>query len=303
MNIYRKEDILMTRKYGLFALVLSLLLLMAFVSLANAQGKLRVAVVRFDNNSTWHWWGDRLGEAAADVFVTALMDSGKFSLIEREKVDAVLIEQDFGVSGRVTPQTAAKIGKMLGVDLLLTGSVSQFSVSRTGGGFKSLSVGVTKGKVVLQARLINTTTGEIVVAAEEKNEKNLVGARYKSANFHQNYDYGLANEVMHPAVKKMVVKIVEKSAGMATSSHSGRVIKVEGNKVWVNIGANAGIKIGDEFEVIRKGEKLIDPDTGLALGSTEESVGKIVVVEVEEKYSVATIQGGNAQAQDYLKKM
>ncbi|HUU52018.1 MAG TPA: FlgT C-terminal domain-containing protein [Candidatus Heimdallarchaeota archaeon] len=90
---------------------------------------------------------------------------------------------------------------------------------------------------------------------------------------------------------------------MATSSHSGRVIKVEGNKVWVNIGANAGIKIGDEFEVIRKGEKLIDPDTGLALGSTEESVGKIVVVEVEEKYSVATIQGGNAQAQDYLKKM
>jgi len=262
-----------------------------------------VAVVRFDNNSTWHWWGDRLGEAAADVFVTALMDSGKFSLIEREKVDAVLIEQDFGVSGRVTPQTAAKIGKMLGVDLLLTGSVSQFSVSRTGGGFKSLSVGVTKGKVVLQARLINTTTGEIVVAAEEKNEKNLVGARYKSANFHQNYDYGLANEVMHPAVKKMVVKIVEKSAGMATSSHSGRVIKVEGNKVWVNIGANAGIKIGDEFEVIRKGEKLIDPDTGLALGSTEESVGKIVVVEVEEKYSVATIQGGNAQAQDYLKKM
>lgn len=293
----------MTKKYGLFALVLSLLLLMVFVSLANAQGKLRVAVVRFDNNSTWHWWGDRLGEAAADVFVTALMDTGKFSLIERQKVDEALIEQDFGASGRVTPQTAAKIGNMLGVDLLLTGSVSQFSVNRTGGGFKGLSVGVTTGKVVLQARLINTTTGEIVVAAEEKNEKNLVGARYKSANFHQNYDYGLANEVMHPAVKKAVAKIVEKSAGMATSFHSGRVIKVEGNKVWVNIGANAGIKIGDEFEVIRKGEKLIDPDTGLALGSEEESVGKIVVVEVKEKYSVATIQGGNAQAQDYLKKM
>jgi curli biogenesis system outer membrane secretion channel CsgG len=293
----------MTKKYGLFVLVWSLLLLMAFVSLANAQGKLRVAVVRFDNNSTWHWWGDSLGEAAADVFVTALMDSGKFSLIERQKVDAVLIEQDFGASGRVTPQTAAKIGKMLGVDLLLTGSVSQFSVSRTGGGFKGLSVGVTTGKVVLQARLVDATTGEIVVAAEEKNEKNLVGARYKSANFQQKYDYGLANEVMHPAVKKIVAKIVEKSAGMATSSHSGRVIKVEGNKVWVNIGANAGIKIGDEFEVVRKGEKLVDPDTGLVLGSEEESVGKIVVVEVKEKYSVATIQGGNAQAQDYLKKM
>jgi curli biogenesis system outer membrane secretion channel CsgG len=293
----------MTKTSKCFALVLCLLLLMVFVHTLNAQGKLRVAVVRFNNNSTWHWWGDRLGEAAADVFVTALMDSGKFSLIERQKVDSVLAEQDFGASGRITPQTAAKIGKMLGVDLLLTGSVSEFSISRTGGAIKSLGVGVTTGKVVLQARLVNTTTGEIMVSAEEENKKNLVNARYKSIDFHQKYDYGLANDVMHPAVKKMVSKIVKKTEGMATSAHSGRVIKAEGNKVWINAGTNAGIKVGDEFEVIRKGEELIDPDTGLALGAEEESVGKIVIVEVKEKYAVATIQRGNAQAEDFLKKL
>jgi curli biogenesis system outer membrane secretion channel CsgG len=287
------------------SLVLLALFLLVFIPLIHSQGKIRVAVVDFENKSTWHWWGDRLGEAAADVFVTELMESGQFSLIEREKVDAILMEQDFGATGRVTPQTAAKIGKMLGVDLILTGSVSEFSVSGTGGGIKGIRVGVQTGKVVLQSRLVNTTTGEILVAAEAENKKNLVDARYKSANFKQKFDRGLAHDVMHPAVEKMVAKIVKKTQGMTPSaaSHSGRVIKVEGNKVWINLGSNAGIKIGDEFGVFRKGEELIDPDTGQSLGADEEKVGIVVVTEVKTKYSVATIRTGKVLAKDYLQKI
>ena len=281
-----------------------LLICLLCSSLAMGQGKLRVAVIDFENNSTWSYWGDNLGRAAADVFVTALMESGQFSIIERDKVQALIAEQNFGASGRVTPQTAAKIGQLLGVDLMLTGSVSQFSISRTGGGIRGVSVGVTTGKVVLQARLVNTTTGEIVVAAEEENTKRLVGARIRSINFQQNFDYGMANEIMHPAVEKMVVKIVENAAGMSGgASHSGRVIKVSGNQVWINLGANTGIQAGDSFDVIRKGEELIDPDTGLSLGAVEENVGSVVVTQVQEKFSIATIQSGSVQANDYLKKI
>ncbi len=281
-----------------------LLICLLCSSLAMGQGKLRVAVIDFENNSTWSYWGDNLGRAAADVFVTALMESGQFSIIERDRVQALIAEQNFGASGRVTPQTAAKIGQMLGVDLMLTGSVSQFSISRTGGGIRGVSVGVTTGKVVLQARLVNTTTGEIVVAAEEENTKRLVGARFRSINFQQDFDYGMANEIMHPAVEKMVVKIVENAAGMSGgASHSGRVIKVSGNQVWINLGANTGIQAGDSFDVIRKGEELIDPDTGLSLGAVEENVGSVVVTQVQEKFSIATIQSGSVQANDYLKKI
>ena len=281
-----------------------LLICLLCSSLAMGQGKLRVAVIDFENNSTWSYWGDNLGRAAADVFVTALMESGQFSKIERDRVQALIAEQNFGASGRVTPQTAAKIGQLLGVDLMLTGSVSQFSISRTGGGIRGVSVGVTTGKVVLQARLVNTTTGEIVVAAEEENTKRLVGARFRSINFQQDFDYGMANEIMHPAVEKMVVKIVENSAGMSGgASHSGRVIKVSGNQVWINLGANTGIQAGDSFDVIRKGEELIDPDTGLSLGAVEENVGSVVVTQVQEKFSIATIQSGSVQANDYLKKI
>jgi len=289
------------------SLILFALFLLVIVPFVHSQGKIRVAVVDFENKSTWHWWGDRLGEAAADVFVTELMETGKFSLIEREKVNAILMEQDFGTSGRVTPQTAAKVGKMLGVDLILTGSVSEFSVSGTGGGIKGIRVGVQTGKVVLQSRLVNTTTGEIVVAAEAENKKNLVDARYKSANFKQKFDRGLAHDVMHPAVEKMVAKIVDKTQGMtgsaAPSSHSGRVIKVEGATIWINLGAGSGIKVGDVYDVYRKGEELIDPDTGLSLGAEEEKVGKIVVTEVKSKYSLGTVKEGSVLAKDFLKKI
>jgi hypothetical protein len=103
----------------------------------------------------------------------------------------------------------------------------------------------------------------------------------------------------------MVAKIVKKTQGMTPSaaSHSGRVIKVEGNKVWINLGSNAGIKIGDEFGVFRKGEELIDPDTGQSLGADEEKVGIVVVTEVKTKYSVATIRTGKVLAKDYLQKI
>ena len=287
-----------------FMIVFSMIFVcLSFSSTAFGQSKLRVAVVAFENNSTWSYWGDNLGNAAADVFVTALMETGKFSMIERNKVDIVLAEQDFGETGRITPQTAAQIGKMLGVDLLLTGSISQFSINRTGGGIRGVSVGVTTGKVVLQSRLVNTTTGEIVVAAEEENKKTLVGARYRSINFRQSFDKGMANEIMHPAVEKMVVKIVNQTAGMSSSAHSGRVIKAQGGQVWVNLGAGSGVKVGDEFEVIRMGEELIDPDTGLSLGAVEEKIGTIVITQVTEKYAIASVQSGSVQAKDYLKKI
>jgi curli biogenesis system outer membrane secretion channel CsgG len=293
----------MKKNFLLIFMIVLLFGLISFSHVYSGQGKLRVAVVRFENNSTWHWWGDRLGEAAADVFVTKLLDTGKFTLIERQKVDLILSEQDLGASGAITPQTAAKIGKMLGVDLMLTGSVSQFSVSSTGGGIGRIGGSVTTGKVVLQSRMINTTTGEILVAAEEDNKKTLIGARYKSANFEQNFDYGLANEVMHPAVEKMVKKIVDKASGMAPASHSGRIVKVEGSKVWVNLGAGSGVKVGDAFDIYRKGEELIDPDTGLSLGAEEEKVGSIIITEVKGNYSLGSVENGNVQAKDFLKKI
>ena len=108
------------------------------VAAAQSAEKVRVAVMNFENNSTWSFWGDNLGRAAADELVTQLFRTGSFSIIERAQLDALLAEQDLGASGAVDSSTAAKIGQLLGVQLILTGSTTQFSIERTSGGFGSL---------------------------------------------------------------------------------------------------------------------------------------------------------------------
>ena len=45
---------------------------------ALAQARVRVAVMNFENNSAWTWWGDNLGRAAADELATQLVQSGKY---------------------------------------------------------------------------------------------------------------------------------------------------------------------------------------------------------------------------------
>jgi curli biogenesis system outer membrane secretion channel CsgG len=90
----------------------------------------------------------------------------------------VLGEQDFNASDRVDPsQKVAKLGKMVGVRYLIYGSVTKFGTEKSGksvgggaigGKFGLGKVGTSSGKanVAITARMIDTTTGEIMVTAK-----------------------------------------------------------------------------------------------------------------------------------------
>ena len=156
------------------------------VSEAQSTEKVRIAVMNFENNSTWSYWGDNLGKAAADELVTQLFRLGSFSIIERAQLDALLAEQDLGASGAVDSATAARIGQLLGVQLILTGSITQFSIERTSGRFGRLGGSVSRAESVLDVRLVNTTTGEIMLAENGEGRKHSAadfsGARASNAN-------------------------------------------------------------------------------------------------------------------------
>jgi hypothetical protein len=67
---------------------------------------------------------------------------------------------------------------------------------------------------------------------------------------------------------------------------TGSVVKAEGEQVWLNLGADS-VAVGDRLNVISKGEELIDPETGISLGSSDTVLGAVEVAQVEEKYSIA----------------
>jgi curli biogenesis system outer membrane secretion channel CsgG len=140
-----------------------------------------VAVLSFEYGTVQRWWSGTwdIGEGISDMIVDELVNDGSFRVIERKRLDAILAEQNFSNSERADPsaKTLVQIGKALGVKYLIVGSVTKFGTEQSnksfsGGGYGSAfglgQVGTSKGKanVAITARIIDTTTGEIMASAK-----------------------------------------------------------------------------------------------------------------------------------------
>jgi len=140
-----------------------------------------VAVLNFEYGTLEHWWSGNqdIGQGISDLLVDELVNDGSFRMIERKRLDAILAEQNFSQSERADPsaKTLAQVGKVLGVKYLVVGSVTKFGTEKSNksfgaGGFGSKygvgEVGTAKGKanVAITARMISTTTGEILISAK-----------------------------------------------------------------------------------------------------------------------------------------
>jgi curli biogenesis system outer membrane secretion channel CsgG len=140
-----------------------------------------VAILSFDYGTIEHWWSGNqdIGEGISDLLVDELVNDGSYRVIERKRLDAILAEQNFSQSERADPsaKTLAQVGKVLGVKYLIVGSVTKFGTENShksvgGSGFGSKygigNVGTSKGKanVAIAARMIDTTTGEILASAK-----------------------------------------------------------------------------------------------------------------------------------------
>ena len=94
--------------------------------------KKRVAVFDFDfatvqsNSAAVFGTNVDVGKGISDLLVRYLVQDGTYSVIERKAMDKILGEQNFSNSDRANPNSAAKIGKILGVDAIIVGSVTQF---------------------------------------------------------------------------------------------------------------------------------------------------------------------------------
>src|SRR5690606_39443103 len=122
-----------------------LLMATLFSGLVVAKDRPVVAVLDFTNETRASWWQTDVGTELGGMLANELTSTGAFKVVERERLNSVLGEQDLGASGRVNPATAAKMGKVTGAQYLITGKVSAYeeNTKGTGGGlsFKGISLG------------------------------------------------------------------------------------------------------------------------------------------------------------------
>ncbi len=283
-------------------------------SSAFAQAKIRVAIWDFDNNAGTSWWFyDQMGPAARNHIDTAFSEidelSAKFTVLEREKLALVLKEQGLSTTGAVDAQTAAKVGRLLGVKYILTGGIDKFSINTTRGGLGGLGVGgnMTQAEATINVRFIDTTTAERVIAVAADGQVKKGGGFIRGTSLSRDAEWGIASEAIEKASKAVVTKLttgnylakIGTAAGSAVAE--GRIIKVDGQRAWINLGQAAGLKVGDKFNIVAVGEELIDPDTGARLGAEEKQTGAGEVTEVQEKFAIITFTG-TAKAKDTIRK-
>lgn len=144
--------------------------------------KARIAVARFDNKTadSYNWYSPSIGDGMADMLTTALVNSGRYIVLERESLDTVLNEQDLGASGRIKQGTAAAIGEIEGAELLIVAAVTEFDDNSGGtrggvGGFGGGVLGAIAGgsksaHMAIDLRVVDATTSRILAATSVEGE-------------------------------------------------------------------------------------------------------------------------------------
>lgn len=122
--------------------------------------KKRIAVTNFDWRAG-QGAGD-VGRGMTDMMTDALFNSGRFIVLERERLNEVMDEQDMANSRRFKKETAAPIGELEGAELLVRGTVTQFEPDCSGGSI--ILVSAKKACMAINLRILDAKTGRVVNA-------------------------------------------------------------------------------------------------------------------------------------------
>ncbi|HEV7784133.1 MAG TPA: CsgG/HfaB family protein [Thermoanaerobaculia bacterium] len=193
---------------ALCAVALLALVLVPVLSAAPKGGgeKPRIAVLEFKNKADNQWWYHGGAAAAQDVFVTELVKSGKFRVVDREQLEAMMQEKHLTQSGDIDKSTAMKLGKILGLNYLLTGAVTEYGNTDVSGGGGGVSAGKRKFVAALNARLINASTGEVLWADEASQEETSVRVSVFGIGGGVD-DNRMFDKVMKPCIQKLVASL------------------------------------------------------------------------------------------------
>ena len=295
----------------------------------------RIAIMDFDyatvQTSSAALFGTNVdvGKGISDLLVTDLVKDGSYSIIERQALDKIMTEQNFSNSNRADPTSAAKLGKLLGVDAILVGSITEFgnetkktNLGGMGGNWGGFGLGKfghsnSKANVGITARLVNVDTGEIIAVAEgtaqsSRSSTSMLGgggnwhgfgaggADFGSSDFQQT----IIGEATKAAVDKLSADLVTDvpKVGVRTVTVEGEVAAVDSGQIILNVGKKAGVNVGDQFEVMRVTREIKDPETGKLLRRMTTTVGIIKATDVDDVSAVCTpVSGAGFKTGDLAK--
>ncbi len=283
--------------------------------------KARLGVLEVDNNSSSSSFTvtSALGEVNYSdsttgvpvngieaMVIDSLAQTGRFRLVERTELASVLGEQDLVASGRIAKPSGAETGNVLGAEFLVQLVITDYETKTSGtdkgvGGllfskiplFGGVKAGSSTGRVGLNIRLIDAETSEItftkqIEAVIKESNLSFGGVAWGSGGalggFMSSYSKTPVGQAVIAGINQAVFELIKQ---VGAKPPEGSIVKADASQIYTNLGQDS-VAVGDRLQVLRKGEELIDPETGISLGGSSTAIGEIEVTQVQEKFSIAS---------------
>lgn len=247
--------------------------------------KKRIAVVGFSIHAqTYDVQG--LDKKLGEMLSTALFKSGHFVLVERDEIERVFEEQRFQLSDVVDPVTAVEIGKILGAQAIVTGSITEVGFQAV-----SLLINLTACRVSIDIRIIDASTAKVIMAETGQGRSLTSGIFLKDAfDAIEKKDFEIwISDALRKAAQSVAKKI---DLEMTSIPWTGTIAHISRGMIFINAGEDTGLRVGDKLQVIRCIRQIRDPATKEILGCEEIRIGELLIANVRERLSEAVPQNG-----------
>lgn len=254
--------------------------------------KRKVAIGRFSNETQYAKGifydkeNDPMGKQALDILSSKLAASGKFLLLERSDLAALLEEAKKSDNGLAT----------IGADYMIIGSITEFGRKNVG---KSGVFSTTKSQIVEAAvaiRLVDVSTGLIIYSDEGKGSAELTTRTTMGVGGKADYDATLSDKAISEAIGQLVENIINKCTNKPWRTF---FLSYDAEAQLIAGGASQGIKAGDTFAVKTKGKKVKNPQTGVMIELPGKKLGTVTVIDTagdtpETEYSYVSFSGDSS---------
>ena len=233
--------------------------------------KRKVAIGRFTNETQYAKGifydreNDPMGKQALDILSSKLASSGKFLLLERSDLATLLEEcQKGGTSASV-----------IGADYMIIGSITEFGRKDTGksGVFSSQKTQTVEAAVSI--RLVDVSTGLIIYSDEAKGSAELTTKTTMGVGGKAGYDATLSDKAISEAIGQLVENIINKCTNSPWKTY---FLSCDSDATLIAGGNSQGVKEGMVFNIMTKGKKVKNPQTGVMITLPGKSVGTVKVI-------------------------
>lgn len=238
----------------------------------------------------------KIGRLVTETLTTELVKDGSLKVMERSKLKKVLDEQVLSLSGAIDTTDAAKIGKLLGVSAVIIGSVTQFNVEESNIGILGLGIKTNTAKVEVNARMIDTSTGEVILAAKGLGEESRSGV--KVGELFSSSGSQFESSLLGIATRKAITSIVSDLKGYESKLKDSAIntiiayVDTEKKTYLIDSGTDSGLEKGLSLSVIKVLREIKSPTTGKILKTITEKIADLTITQIDKTSATGTCLTG-----------